>query len=112
MPLTCSVRTESAAPKHWRKKETKMGRKRLLFADKARQNLLAGIEVLARTVGPTLGPIGGNVAVDGRSRGGTIRYDPPQIIAQGQHIVRDLEVQDHFQNLGVKLLRQAAQKTD
>lgn len=89
-----------------------MGEKRLLFADKARQNLLAGIEVLARTVGSTLGPIGWNVAVDGRSRGGTIRYDPPQIIAQGQHIIRDLEVQDHFQNLGVKLLRQAAQKTD
>jgi chaperonin GroEL len=89
-----------------------MGKKQLVFADQARNSLYAGINVLARTVRPTLGPLGGNVTVDGRSRGGTIRYAPPEIIAQGQHIIRDFEVQNIFQNLGIKMIRQAAQKTD
>ncbi len=89
-----------------------MGKKQLIFAENARQNLLTGISVLARTVGPTLGPMGGNVTVDGRSRGGTVRYDPPQIVAQGQHIIRDLELKNKFHNLGVKILKEAAQKTD
>lgn len=89
-----------------------MATKRLIFADEARKKLLSGMTTLVRAVSPTLGPIGGNVAVDGRSMAATKRYGPPQIVAQGQHIIRGLELQDQFENLGVKLLQQAAQKTD
>lgn len=85
---------------------------RIVFADQARHRLLAGIDKLAMAISPTLGPTGLNVAVDGRSMAGTKRYGPPQVIAQGQRIIRDLELPDRFENMGVELLKQAAKQTD
>lgn len=70
------------------------------------------MSILANAVRPTLGPGGRNVAVDGRRMAGTKRYGPPEVIAQAQRIIRDMELGDRFQNMGVELLKQMAHQTD
>ncbi len=84
----------------------------VILADDARARLLAGMDLVANAVRPTLGPSGRNVAVDGRSKGASRRYGPPQVNAQCQAIIRDLELPSRPENLGAALLRQAARRTD
>ena len=86
--------------------------KRIVFGNEARENLQVGADLLAGAIRPTLGPSGRNVAVDGRRMGATLRYGPPEVIEQGQSIVRDLELPDRLRNLGVEVLKQAAKRTD
>ena len=79
--------------------------KQILFEDKAREKLFAGIEVMARTVGVTLGPAGRNVILEKS-------FGAPGVTKDGVTVAKEVEVEDPFMNLGAKLVREAASKTN
>ena len=80
-----------------------MTAKDLKFSFEARDRLLHGIDVLASAVRVTLGPRGRNVAID-RSFGAKITKD-------GVSVAKEIELGDKFENMGVQLVQQVANKT-
>jgi chaperonin GroEL len=79
--------------------------KQILFDDKAREELFAGIDTLARTVSVTLGPSGRNVILEKS-------FGAPVVTKDGVSVAKDVELEDPFQNLGAKLVREVASKTN
>lgn len=79
--------------------------KQLVFAEEARRNLKLGMDVLANAVITTLGPKGRNVALDKKFGAPTITHD-------GVTVAKEIELENHFQNMGVQLLKEAATKTN
>jgi len=79
--------------------------KQILFDDKAREKLYAGIETLAKTVSVTLGPAGRNVILEKS-------FGAPIVTKDGVSVAKDVEVDDQFENLGTKLVREVASKTN
>ncbi|MDO4671136.1 MAG: chaperonin GroEL [Aerococcus sp.] len=79
--------------------------KDIKFSEDARQAILRGIDQLADTVKVTLGPKGRNVVLE-RS------YGSPVITNDGVTIAKDIELEDHFENMGAKLVTEAASKTN
>jgi chaperonin GroEL len=79
--------------------------KTILYNDVARHSLEKGIDALAEAVAVTLGPKGRNVVLEKK-------YGAPQIINDGVTIAKEIELEDHVENTGVSLLRQAASKTN
>lgn len=78
--------------------------KQLLFEDRARQRMLAGIDKLADAVAVTMGPTGRNVIID-KSFGG------PTVTKDGVTVAKEIELDDRFENMGAKLVVEVAQKT-
>jgi chaperonin GroEL len=81
-----------------------MAVKELAFEDDARAGLLAGVEKLAAAVKSTLGPRGRNALLD-KSWGG------PNVTKDGVTVAEEIELIDKNENLGAKLVREAASKT-
>src|SRR6201992_3229929 len=81
-----------------------MGAKQLVYADEARQKLLAGVSKLARAVRSTLGPRGRNAVLD---KG----WGSPSVTKDGVTVAEDIELQDPFENMGAQLVKEAASKT-
>ena len=81
-----------------------MAAKQLLFEEKARQALLNGAAKLSHAVKVTLGPKGRNVVLDKK-------FGAPTITNDGVTIARDIELEDHFENMGAQLLKEVATKT-
>ncbi|HIK57002.1 MAG TPA: chaperonin GroEL [Synechococcales cyanobacterium M55_K2018_004] len=79
--------------------------KTILYDDVARRSLEKGIDALAEAVAVTLGPKGRNVVLEKK-------YGAPQIVNDGVTIAKEIELEDHVENTGVSLLRQAASKTN
>ena len=79
--------------------------KQILFDDKAREKLFAGIETLAKTVSVTLGPAGRNVILEKS-------FGAPVVTKDGVSVAKDVDVEDQFENLGAKLVREVASKTN
>ena len=77
--------------------------KELIFEEEARQKLFAGMKKLADVVACTLGPKGRNVALE---KG----WGAPTITNDGSSIVRDFELKDTFENMGVSIIKEAVQK--
>ena len=71
----------------------------------ARQALIAGVNKLADTVKVTLGPKGRNVLLDKA-------YGAPQITNDGVTIAQEIELDDHFENMGAQLVVEVASKTN
>nr|P46224.1 RecName: Full=Chaperonin GroEL, chloroplastic; AltName: Full=60 kDa chaperonin; AltName: Full=Chaperonin-60; Short=Cpn60 [Pyrenomonas salina]CAA57124.1 CPN60, RUBISCO small subunit binding protein [Pyrenomonas salina] len=65
-----------------------------------------GMDILAEAVSVTLGPKGRNVVLESG------KYGPPQIVNDGVTIAKEIELEDHIENTGVALIRQAASKTN
>jgi chaperonin GroEL len=84
--------------------DTGMAVKKLAFEGDARAGLLAGVEKLARAVKSTLGPRGRNAILD-KSWGG------PTVTKDGVTVAEEIEFKDKNENLGVKLVKEAASKT-
>ncbi|MFZ5955245.1 MAG: chaperonin GroEL [Nanoarchaeota archaeon] len=77
--------------------------KQLIFDESARQALLKGVDKVANTVKVTLGPKGRNVVLD---------KDPhPLITNDGVTIAKEIELKDKFENIGAKLIKEVASKT-
>ncbi|MEQ9616416.1 MAG: chaperonin GroEL [Phycisphaerales bacterium] len=81
-----------------------MAVKELTFEHDARQALLSGVEKLARAVKCTLGPKGRNGVLD-KSWGG------PTVTKDGVSVAEEIELRDKAENMGVKLVKEAASKT-
>jgi chaperonin GroEL len=81
-----------------------MAAKNLAFEAEARASLLAGVEKLATAVKATLGPRGRNAVID-KSWGG------PTVTKDGVTVADEIELTDKAENLGAKLVKQAANKT-
>src|SRR6266480_6079615 len=82
-----------------------MPAKDLVFDAEARRHLKSGIDALANAVKVTLGPRGRNVAIDKKWGAPTVTHD-------GVTDAKEIELDDHFQNMGAQLLKQAAIKTN
>ena len=81
-----------------------MGAKQLSYSDEARQKLLSGVSKLARAVRATLGPRGRNAVID---KG----WGSPNVTKDGVTVAEEIELRDKNENMGVKLVREAASKT-
>src|ERR671918_30225 len=82
-----------------------MPAKQLTYSEEARKSLRAGIDHLAKTVKVTLGPKGRNVVLDKK-------FGPPQICSDGVTIAKEIELPDAFENMGARLIKEAATKTN
>jgi len=81
-----------------------MAVKDLTFDTQARKRLLAGVEKLASAVKSTLGPRGRNAVLD-KSWGG------PSVTKDGVTVAEEIELRDKVENMGAKLVKEAASKT-
>src|SRR4051794_25775835 len=79
--------------------------KQILFNEEARRALKRGVDSVADAVKTTLGPRGRNVAI-GKS------YGSPTVTHDGVTVAKEIELKDPFENMGARLLVEAATKTD
>jgi chaperonin GroEL len=79
--------------------------KQILFNEKARRALKAGVDKAANTVKVTLGPRGRNVALE-KSYGG------PTITNDGVSIAKEISLRDKFENMGAEIVKEVASKTN
>src|SRR5919199_1153300 len=82
-----------------------MPAKDLIFDAEARRQLKSGIDALSNAVRVTLGPRGRNVAIDKKWGAPTVTHD-------GVTVAKEIELENHFQNMGAQMLKQAATKTN
>src|SRR5438270_12309531 len=81
-----------------------MAPKMLAFDTEARKALLEGVTKLARAVKATLGPRGRNAVID---KG----WGAPNITKDGVTVAEEIELTDKYENIGARLVREAATKT-
>ena len=79
--------------------------KEIKFAEDARSAMLRGVDKLADTVKVTLGPKGRNVVLEKS-------FGSPLITNDGVTIAKEIELEDHFENMGAKLVSEVASKTN
>ena len=79
--------------------------KEIRFAEDARSRMLKGVDKLADTVKTTIGPKGRNVVLEQN-------YGAPTITNDGVTIAKSIELEDHFENMGAKLVSEVASKTN
>jgi len=79
--------------------------KKILYQDNARRALERGMEIMVEAVSVTLGPKGRNVVLEKQ-------FGSPQIVNDGVTIAKEINLEDHIENTGVSLIRQAASKTN
>ncbi len=77
----------------------------LKFDEAARRGLEAGVNKLADTVKVTLGPKGRNVVIEKK-------FGAPTITNDGVTIAKEIELEDHFENMGAQLVKEVATKTN
>ncbi len=78
--------------------------KQLLFDEAARNAILKGVAMLTDAVKATLGPQGRNVIIDKK-------YGAPTITKDGVTVAKEIELKDHYENMGAQLVREVASKT-
>ena len=81
-----------------------MAAKMLAFDIEARKALLSGVGKLARAVKATLGPRGRNAVID---KG----WGAPTVTKDGVTVAEEIELKDKYENIGAKLVKEAASKT-
>jgi chaperonin GroEL len=81
-----------------------MAAKQIRFRTDARERMLAGVNKLANTVRVTLGPRGRNVLLEKS-------WGSPIVTKDGVTVAKEIELEDHFENLGAKMVREVASKT-
>ena len=81
-----------------------MAAKQLHFGEKARADMLSGINKMANTVKVTLGPRGRNVVLDKK-------FGSPASTKDGVTVAKEIELEDPFENMGAQLVREVASKT-
>ncbi|HEM5667108.1 chaperonin GroEL [Streptococcus suis] len=79
--------------------------KEIKFAADVRESMVRGVDILADTVKVTLGPKGRNVVLEKA-------YGSPLITNDGVTIAKEIELEDHFENMGAKLVSEVASKTN
>jgi chaperonin GroEL len=78
--------------------------KQILFSDEGRAALLRGINIMAAAVKATLGPKGRNVVIDKK-------FGSPTITKDGVTVAKEIELKDHYENMGAQMVKEVASKT-
>ncbi len=81
-----------------------MAAKELKFDEEARRAVQRGVDVLASAVKVTLGPRGKNVILDRK-------FGSPTVTKDGVTVAKEIELEDHFENIGAQMVREVASKT-
>ena len=81
-----------------------MSAKDVKFSGDARERLLKGVDMLANAVKVTLGPKGRNVVLDKA-------YGAPRITKDGVTVAKEIELSDHFENMGAQMVKMVASRT-
>ena len=81
-----------------------MAKKQVNLHDQARTGILAGVNLIADAAQVTLGPKGRNVLLEKS-------FGAPVVTKDGVTVVREIELEDKFENMGARMLREVAQKT-
>ncbi|MGH7429461.1 MAG: chaperonin GroEL [Candidatus Methylomirabilaceae bacterium] len=81
-----------------------MAAKQLLFDEEARRKILKGVDILSMAVKVTLGPKGRNVVLDKK-------FGAPTITKDGVTVAKEIELEDHFENMGAQMVKEVASKT-
>jgi chaperonin GroEL len=81
-----------------------MAAKEIRFNEDARARLLRGVETLAHAVRVTLGPKGRNVVLEKS-------WGSPTVTKDGVTVAKEIDLEDHFENLGAKMVKEVASKT-
>ncbi|MDA7747154.1 chaperonin GroEL [Psychromonas sp.] len=81
-----------------------MTTKTVIFSNEARENLLAGVNILADAVKATLGPKGRNVVLDKS-------FGAPRITKDGVSVAKEIQLANKFQNMGAQMVKEVASKT-
>ncbi len=74
------------------------------YSGSARAKLLAGVDKLADAVKVTLGPKGRNVVLDKK-------FGSPTVTKDGVTVAKEIELEDHFENMGAQMVKEVASKT-
>lgn len=80
-----------------------MSKKEIKFGNDVLKSISKGVEILAKTVGSTLGPGGRNVIFD--------NYGWPLVTKDGVTVARQIELDDKWENIGAQMVKQVANKT-
>ncbi|GAB4326615.1 MAG: chaperonin GroEL [Candidatus Zixiibacteriota bacterium] len=78
--------------------------KMLEFSMTAREKMKRGVDQLANAVKITLGPKGRNVVIDKK-------FGAPTITKDGVTVAKEIELEDHFENMGAQMVKEVASKT-
>ena len=81
-----------------------MSAKDIRFAHDARARMLKGVDVLANSVGATLGPKGRNVVLDKS-------FGAPKVTKDGVTVAKDIQLKDKFENMGAQMVKEVASRT-
>ena len=81
-----------------------MSAKEVIFGELARNKKLRGVNILADAVRVTLGPKGRNVVLDKA-------FGAPTVTKDGVSVAKEVELKDHFENMGAQMLKEVASKT-
>jgi chaperonin GroEL len=81
-----------------------MAAKEIRYSQEAREGLLRGMNQLANAVRATLGPKGRNVVIEKS-------WGSPTVTKDGVTVAKEIDLEDHFENLGAKMVREVASKT-
>src|SRR5918912_2519513 len=81
-----------------------MGATEILFDEKGRDKILAGVNMLADAVKATRGPRGRNVVIDKS-------WGSPTVTKDGVTVAKEIELEDKFQNMGAQMVKEVASKT-
>jgi chaperonin GroEL len=81
-----------------------MAAKIIIHSEQARRAILKGVNTLAEAVKVTLGPKGRNVVLDRK-------FGSPTITKDGVTVAKEIELEDHLENIGAQMVREVASKT-
>ncbi|MCK5497370.1 MAG: chaperonin GroEL, partial [Hyphomicrobiaceae bacterium] len=81
-----------------------MSAKDVKFGQDAREKMLRGVDILANAVKVTLGPKGRNVVLEKS-------FGAPRVTKDGVTVAKEIELEDPFENMGAKLIKEVASRT-
>jgi chaperonin GroEL len=81
-----------------------MAAKEVRFSDDARQQMFAGVNILANAVKVTLGPKGRNVIIDKS-------FGAPTVTKDGVSVAKEIELDNNFENMGAQMVKEVASQT-
>src|SRR6201994_2695786 len=81
-----------------------MAAKDIIFDERARNRVMAGVDTLANAVKVTLGPRGRNVVIEKS-------WGAPTVTKDGVTVAKEIELEDKFENMGAQMVREVASKT-
>ena len=81
-----------------------MAAKDIIFDEKARARVQAGVDTLANAVKVTLGPRGRNVVIEKS-------WGAPTVTKDGVTVAKEIELENKFENMGAQMVKEVASKT-